>query len=137
MKHAHKTLTLLLAACLALGCGDTPFQPTAATLDGAWNRLDEVPGSSEHWTLAVQGNSISGAGTWSGEACCSGTLTLVGSIVNDSVHIDVTLTTALGASPNQPDRHEHFEGALVTTKLLVGNASFENGTPAIQRLQKE
>lgn len=136
MKRAHTTITALVTACLALACEGNPVRPTASTLDGAWSRLDEVPGSSEHWTLAVEGNSISGTGTWSGEACCAGTLTLVGSIANDSIHVDVTLTVALGAGP-RPDIHEHFDGALATPKLLVGNGSYENGTPGLARFQKE
>ena len=129
-------LPVFLVVLLLLGCRDSSLAPSAATLDGTWARLDEIPGSSEVWTLHVNASSISGTGTWSGEACCAGTLTVSGAISNDSIHVDVSRVTTAGSNPSDVVVHEHFEGVLASRTLLRGMLTFENGSPQPARLQK-
>lgn len=124
-------MTSVLAAALA--CGGDLLAPSALTLDGTWTRLDEVPGSSERWELSVEGATITGTGTWSGEACCAGSLTLEGTIARDSVHVDVTLVDAGGGRVI----HQHFDGRLASRTMLVGTAAYEGGTAYPERLQKQ
>jgi hypothetical protein len=125
--------TICLLACAVLACSDIA-SPSRSTLDGTWVRLDEVPGSSERWDLTVDGSSITGTGTWSGEACCSGTLTVNGTIAGETMHVDVTLVTA---GTTRPDVHEHFDGVLATPDMLVGTGAFENGPAAQVRLRRQ
>src|SRR5438105_9990548 len=117
MKHSLARLAALLIAIVASACNRDLLAPSASTLNGVWARVDEVPGSSERWNLVVDGTSISGTGTWSGEACCAGTLTLTGAIAHDSIQVDVTLVDA--GSPAGPRViREHFDGTLVSRTRL-------------------
>ena len=133
MKH----FALLPIICLAVACGGSDLlPPTPETLQGRWAALDEVPGSGENWDLTVQGTAISGAGTWSGEACCAGTLSLAGTIVGDSIHLDLTVVTTSSASPQAPF-HKHFDGALSARNLLRGTVSYDDGRSGVERLQRQ
>jgi hypothetical protein len=139
MKRPCRALLALigLAALLttsAVACSDT-LGPTASTLNGTWIRLDEVPGSSERWNLVVHGTSLGGAGTWTGEACCAGTLTLTGTISRDSIHVDIA--RVVNGGPSSANGHEHFDGILVSRGLLQGTASWESGPTFVARLQKQ
>ena len=120
---------------LAFGCADGSTTPSAATLDGTWAREFGFPGSSELWTVVVQGTRITGTGTWTGEACCSGTLTLTGAIINHTIHVDLTLVTTAGVAGF--DRHEQFDGILISSTELVGQGSTDGGPPAAERLKKQ
>jgi hypothetical protein len=124
----------LFAAGALLGCGGDVFAPSASTLNGTWVRLNDIPGSGERWNLTVHGSTISGSGTWTGEACCEGTLTLTGTIVLDSIHVDVTLVTT--APTADRSFHEHFDGALLSRNLLRGLGSVENGPSGEVRFQR-
>jgi hypothetical protein len=124
--------TLIALAALLIGaasCADS-LAPSAATLDGSWGVQGEVPGSSERWDLTVHGNTISGTGSWTGEACCAGTLTVSGSIARDSVHVQVTFTGAPVASTY------YFDGALASRTQLVGTATRNGGSTYVEHLQK-
>src|SRR5215472_3485122 len=87
------------------GCGsDLSTSVIVNDLNGSWTELDQVPGSSEHWTLSTQDTIVTGTGTWSGEACCGGTLTVSGYVMGDSVHLVVIHVTdpKLSAGPRDP-----------------------------------
>jgi hypothetical protein len=133
MKH----FTLLPIICVALACGGSDLlPPTPETLQGRWSALDEVPGSGESWDLTVQGAAISGTGTWSGEACCAGTLSLAGTIAGDSIHLDLTVATTSSASP-RPPFHKRFDGALTARNVLRGTVRYDDGTSGVERLQRQ
>lgn len=125
----------LSIAWLAIACGGSPIAPSAATLDGTWSALDEIPGSGEQWILDVQGSSIGGTGTWSGEACCVGTLSVTGTITGDSIRLDLSYET----SSNQTQRtfHKRFDGALTSRTVLRGVVTLDDGTTGVQRLQRQ
>ncbi len=86
----------LLFGCSAADISGAWGVITPANLNGTWQRLDEVPGSGEVWHLTMTGNTVTGTGTWSGEACCDGTLTVSGSASGDSLHVDVAWATTAG-----------------------------------------
>jgi hypothetical protein len=132
-----KTPSLIAAAsCLLLGCGDgQPTSPRASVLDGSWSRLDEVPGSSEHWTLSVTDTIVTGTGTWSGEACCSGPLSLLGYVSHDSLHADVTLTIQVGVP--RPPLLEHVDLALQSPTTLIGTGEFSGSPAQPVRMQRD
>jgi hypothetical protein len=108
MRSALSVLCLVAVACSStVGPG---------SINGNWAEDGEPPGSSFEMDLVANGSTISGTGTWSGEACCSGTLAVSGTFDNGAVHLDITETeewpTAGAAIPS------HFDGKLVLNKLL-------------------
>jgi hypothetical protein len=114
-----KAILLLALALAAASCSDLVV-PSARTLDGGWDRVEIIPGSREHWDVTVTGTSISGSGDWTGEACCSGTLSIAGRISGDSVHIAVTHVTTGGAVTQTPPWLYYFDGVMESSDLLVG-----------------
>lgn len=133
MRNLHRAL-ILTALCLSASACDYLglTAPGPESLNGLWIRTSEVPGSSEQWQLAVDGPRITGSGTWTGEACCDGTLAVTGTIVDDSIHVDVTYTPR-GATQVS---HEHFDGALESKTILRAALRYDDGTVAAVRFQK-
>ena len=123
-----------LPAIATVGCGSDAVAPLPSNLNGTWITASEVPGSSNIWTLTVAGSTVTGTGTWSGEACCGGTIAIAGAIANGRVHLDLTLLTTVG-SP-RPPVHEQFDGSLTAPDVLEGVTTIDNGT-ASTRLIRE
>jgi hypothetical protein len=119
-----------------MGCSGDLVAPSAKTLQGSWAAMDEVPGSGELWDLSVQGSSISGTGSWSGEACCAGTISLTGAIAGDSIHLDLTFVVTSSANPRAPF-HQHFDGALISRTVLRGTVRNDDGSTGEERLQRQ
>jgi len=133
MKH----LTFLPIICLAVACGgDDLLTPTPESLQGRWAAVSTIPGSGESWDLSVQGTAINGTGSWSGEACCSGTLSLAGAIAGDSIHLDLIVVTTNSATPRAPF-HRHFDGALTSRTVLRGTVTNDDGTSGVERLERQ
>jgi len=99
----------VVAALVTLGCSSSTAP--SAQLSGTWTHDYSIPGMGFEMTLATQGDVVSGSGTWSGEACCSGTVSVVGVFANGVVKIDVTQTATAGALV--PQFTSHFEGSVV------------------------
>jgi hypothetical protein len=134
MRHTslRTGLALLIAAS---ACGSDVAAPSIMSLEGDWSRLGQVPGSSEHWSLVLTGTTVQGTGTWSGEACCSGPLSIVGTIVGDSLHADITMVVTIGNPA--PNRHEHFDGRLMSATELRGIATLDGGLSGTIQFRKE
>jgi hypothetical protein len=110
-----------LAICGTLGCGsDLSTAVVVSDLNGFWMRLGNVPGSSEHWTLSATDTVVAGTGSWTGEACCSGTLTIAGYVSRDSVHLFITHVVTAGASIARDPFQTQFNGTFESPTLLVG-----------------
>src|SRR5215468_10541303 len=93
----------LLAALAIVGCGsDLSTGVIIKDLNGSWTELGLVVGSSQHWTLATHDTMVTGTGTWTGEACCAGTVTVSGYVSRDSVHLVVVQKYDLSAQPVGP-----------------------------------
>jgi len=114
---------LVFTAFAVGGCGsDLSTGVIVKDLNGSWTELDQVPGSSEHWTLSTKDTVVTGTGTWSGEACCAGTVTVAGYVRGDSVHLLVIHVTdpKLSGGPRDPFASQ-FNGTLTSPTMLVGN----------------
>lgn len=107
----------LLGTLLVLGCSDS-MSTLPSAVYGVWTHDFGFPGSSLNFTLSTQGNAIAGHGTWTGEACCAGTVTISGSVAADVVTLDLDFTSTSGG--NVPPYTEHFEGRLVAPNLVSG-----------------
>jgi hypothetical protein len=129
-----RLLLVVLATCLAAvaACGNDIFTAPPSALAGTWFAPNEVPGSSQVWTLTVTGSSVTGTGTWSAEACCGGTITMTGIVVNRVIHMDVIVSTTM---PTQrPAVHQRFDGSLTSADVLQGAVTFDDASTASLRM---
>ena len=110
-----RSCRLLLGALLTLGCSDLT---SPERLSGTWRQDITIPGSGVEFTLATNGNAVSGTGQWTGEACCSGTVTVDGNETGGDVKLSLTFVADAGAIV--PARTETFEGRLVDANTLSG-----------------
>lgn len=108
-----------LGMVLAISCGEGAGITPAPTLDGTW-QMFPLPGSNTILTLTQRDSIVSGSGTWTGEACCSGTLTVGGRYVHPRV--DLTLTYDNGSIAE-------FSGHVIDASHMVGTEAFNGGTP--------
>jgi hypothetical protein len=106
MRLATSVLFLALAA---VGCSDS-LGP--GTIDGMWSHVS-VPGSSLNMIVTVTGSSVSGTGTWFGEALGSGTTSVTGTVTGNKVHLVTTFDTGM---------IETFDGAFTSVNSLEGSA---------------
>jgi len=105
---------MLSCALLALGCSDLT---SPSRLDGAWREEATFPGNGLDFTLATNADSITGTGSWSGEACCGGPVTVAGTTTQG----DVTLTLSFVAIGNVvPPWSATFTGRLSDANTLAG-----------------
>lgn len=114
---------LWLAALLSLaaaGCRNLDLLGTSPQLfAGTWDRVESIPGNGEEWRLTVTDRQVSGTGSWQGEACCGGPLSITGYVSGRSLHVDVTRyyeygLVSIGASTY------HFDGTLAVGGRLRG-----------------
>lgn len=97
---------------LALACSNGTG--AGAGLDGTWMH-EGVPGSAETVTLTSAGSRVSGSGHWTGEACCSGTVTATGTRQGSAVTLDFRFVTTDGLPV--PAREVQFVGRLAGDRL--------------------
>ena len=118
-----KSRYLLGALLLAVGaaCSNPAdlTDPTvvAAELQGTWSRDFSLPGMSTVFVISVQDLTVSGTGTFAGEAGPSGTLSLSGQVTTQQlggplVHIDFTQSNGIVG---------HFSGSLTDANSLSGS----------------
>jgi hypothetical protein len=113
----------------ALGCGrdsTSPAPDVLRDLPGEWVAPFSIPGSGEGWTLSLSGNTITGDGTWRGEACCNGTVSITGELRGDSVHLDLVYRVSPPRTA-PPPRMVHIDAVLDTPTDLIGTARGDDG----------
>ena len=69
-------------------------------------------------TLSTLGSVVSGTGTWAGEACCSGTVSVTGLADDAGVKLDTRFTADRGSLI--PPFTQHFEGQVRGFNTLSG-----------------
>ena len=110
----RSVLSVLLLVVLGSACSDSLIGGNVA---GRWTLVQQFPGSGLTMNLAQQGSSVSGDGTWCGEALGCGTTTISGTASGTKIHLDITFDS--GAV-------EHFDGALMLFHSLEGLISFQS-----------
>jgi hypothetical protein len=112
-----------VALCVTLACSNGTG--AGAGLDGTWMHQG-VPGSAESITLTSAGSQVSGSGHWTGEACCEGTVTAIGSRHGAQIALDMTFT--LDGEYGVPARDQLFVGRLegdrLTGTMTVGEQTY-------------
>ena len=117
----RSVLSVLLLALVASGCSGVVDPQGIA---GRWSQPFDFPGSSFEMDLTTNGSRISGTGSWTGEACCAGTVSVTGTINGVAVHLDITETSTFHGGGGL----SHFDGTLVSPWLLHGTITRE-GSP--------
>ena len=102
-------MSVLFVALAAAACSDS-FGP--GTIDGSWSHVT-VPGSSLNMFLTRSGSTVTGPGSWCGEALGCGTTTVTGTVSGNKVHLVTTFDTG---------RVETFDGAFTSVNSLDGSA---------------
>jgi len=125
---------------LTVGCGgsdktalvtapdttDSVIPSSPEELNGAWTRVGLVPGSSERWNLAVVDSVVTGDGQWSGEACCSGPITIRGVFVDKTMHLEIKLFDQNSPTTGAPRFVERVDAGLHTITDLVGTVAIDS-----------
>jgi hypothetical protein len=120
MRFRLASLALAFFVMRAAGCSDSTRSTVPTTvLNGMWQELGQVVGSSEVWTLMLSGSAIAGTGTWTAEACCGGTLAITGTVDDNGVHLDIAPVSQVGGAPGAHPP-AHFDGTLLSARLLQG-----------------
>lgn len=113
-----------VAACSSSGV--TNPNTVAADLRGTWTQTGLGAGSSRVFTVQVSGTTVTGTGTYAGEAGPSGNLVVTGVITGTNI----TLTLA-----QDDDVTYHLNATLASPNLLTG-ALFTTGDPVEASFQK-
>ena len=114
-------LSVLAGMVFVAGCS-SPTSPSF--LNGAWQQDNTFPGSSLQFTLNTNGSTVSGSGSWSGEACCNGVVTITGTQTGVGVNLTFDFVTTAGAM--LPPRTSQFTGSVVGATILRG--TFASGS---------
>jgi hypothetical protein len=111
----------LLGVILSFGCSEVTGP--ASEVNGAWTHDYQIPGMGFEMTLSTRGNVVSGSGQWTGEACCSGPLSVTGTVGDAWVKLDMTFSYTGVLTPSFT---QHFEGRILWPNTLSGTLT-ENG----------
>jgi len=108
-------LSLLAGLLIVAGCSSTT---SPSFLDGTWSQDNTFPGSNLQFTLNTNGSAVSGSGSWSGEACCNGVVTITGTQTGVGVSLTFDFVTTAGAM--LPPRTSQFTGTVAGATVLRG-----------------
>ena len=108
-----------LLALLAVGCSGAGQFVGPVSIDGRWAQPFSFPGSSFEMDLTSTGSTVSGSGTYAGEAGPFGTLTVAGTVDGPTVHLDLTFTEQL-PRPGHTGI-EHFDGVFTSFDVIEGS----------------
>ena len=111
-----RSVLSVLSLAVVTGCSNSV---APGSIDGRWAEPFTVPGNSFQMDLAANGSTVSGTGTWSGEACCGGTLAVSGTIDGDKVHLDISIFQSSGGLIGATN-YSHFDGKLILNRVLQG-----------------
>jgi hypothetical protein len=110
MRLLMSIASMLLVGVVANGCSDSVGPES---IMGLWDMTGNLPGNSRDMVLALNGSTVSGQGSWCGEALGCGTTTVTGTATGDKIHLVTTFDDG---------RVEKFDGRLTSTNSLVGRA---------------
>ncbi len=114
-------LSVSLLAVVACGGSDVV---APAAIAGKWAEGFTVPGNGFEMDLSASGSSVSGVGTWAGEAGPSGTLSVTGTSDATGVHLDLVFTETVPRAGNVSI--SHFDGRLSSSNILSGSIHVAN-----------
>ena len=85
--------SVLLLTLIVFGCSDsTSPDPLPGDIVGKWSESQTLPGNVWEMDLTLAGATISGSGSWCGEAGPCGVNVISGTSNGIQVHLDITST---------------------------------------------
>jgi hypothetical protein len=114
MRFSVRSLVTVALAAGVLSCsGDslTQSEDIAARLVGTWSAAFDFAGNSLILMLSAHDSTVTGTGTYAGEAGPSGTLTVDGTVTGATIDIDMHYDSG---------RQMHFRGDLTGFDHLNG-----------------
>jgi hypothetical protein len=105
----------IVVSSMLLGCSDSTSTDVASSLNGAWKLQFDPPEGFFGFSLAPSGSDVTGEGSFVGEAGPEGSLSVTGTVVENTVDLDFILVTQL--PEGQPTRTAHFTGHLTFGRL--------------------
>lgn len=133
MRNTRYLSALLLV--LAASCSDG-FSLAPDALNGRWVAVDEMPGMSLHIILLTNNGSVTGSGSWTGEAILGGDVTATGQVSGRNVALDLTFDHRSNGVPVGTSFVEHFVGVFTSANDIAGTTTEDTvqGTLHLQRL---
>ena len=108
-----------LVAALAIGCSGADRFVGPVSIDGRWAESFSFPGSFLQFDLTSAGSSVSGSGSYCGEAGPCGSIGVAGTVDGPTVHLDLTFTEQV---PRVGDPMvEHFDGVFTSFSVIAGS----------------
>jgi len=109
-----------LIALLAMGCSGAEQFLGPASINGRWGLSGvSVPGNFFEMDLTSAGSTVSGSGSYAGEAGPFGTLAVAGTVDGPTVHLDLTFTEQLPRVGNTAT--DHFDGHFTSANVIEGS----------------
>ena len=120
MRSLLLALVLTVASLSACATETAPrFVPTAHDVQASWSATPTFPGNSFVMALQESSGTVTGTGTFAGEAGPFGALAISGSATPDSVHLQIVYKFDPIFNTLRQDTAQ-FSGALVTLDSLRG-----------------
>ena len=115
-----RSAMLVAGLALALGGCSSSTSPSLGPVDGRWSEVFALPGFSTTMDLRTNGNAVSGTGEWCGEALRCGSLTVTGTVQDNTLHLALSFDNGNTLT---------FDGKMADMISLVGSARWAMGIP--------
>ena len=109
MRLLMSVTSVFMLAVVANGCSDS-IGPESIV--GLWDENSSPAGNSFSMSLALNGSTVSGQGSWCGEALGCGSTSTTGTAMGNKIHLVTTFDNG---------RVETFDGTLTSTNSLSGS----------------
>ena len=131
----HTRYFCVLALALLASCTSEGLSLGPDALNGRWFAVSEPAGESLHLILLESNGSVSGSGSWTGEAILGGDVTATGEVSGRDVVLDLTFEHLDNGVPVGTSFTEHFAGVFTSNNDLEGTVT-ESGFPRTLHLQR-
>lgn len=114
MRYSVRSLVSVALAAGVLACSSeslTQSESIAVRLAGTWSAAFDIPGNSLILLLSAHDATVTGTGTFAGEAGPSGTLTVDGKVTGATIDLDMLYDSG---------QRMHFRGDLTALDHLNG-----------------
>lgn len=131
MQIRRLMLAMSLVSVAACSSSDLTNPNTiAADLRGMWSQTSLGVGSSRIFVLQVTGTTVTGAGSYSGEAGPAGSLTVTGSIAGSRIALDIV---------QDDDVTLHLNAMLSSSRVLTGSlvTASDSAAATFQKIQQD
>jgi hypothetical protein len=137
-RHRRHAIGVAISACAFLGACSrdaTPVfvpPPVGHDVQGSWRQNDAgPPGTFFLVVLSESSGTVSGSGSFGGEAAPAGGLAESGSVANDSLRLQIVYRFDPTTFPTLPPDTAQFVGALAARDTINGSLTRDGFTSAL------